>query len=230
MKTIGLIGGMSWESSAVYYKHINKQVNEQLGGVHSAKVLMYSVDYEPLVELQRSENWVEIANISIEISKKLQNAGADCLLICCNTVHMVAEQLQKNISIPLLHIADVTGEEITKSKISKVGLLGTKFTMEKDFFKGRLKQKFNIDTILPDEADKNFVHNSIYNEFCKGIFTEETKREILKIIDRLIAKGAEGVILGCTELPMLIKPTDLIIPSFDTTLIHSTSAVNFALS
>jgi aspartate racemase len=230
MKTIGLIGGMSWESSAVYYNHINKQVNGKLGGVHSARVLMYSVDYEPLVELQRSENWVEIANISIEISKKLQNAGADCLLICCNTVHMVAEQLQNNLSIPLLHIADVTGVEITKSKISKVALLGTKFTMEKDFFRGRLKQKFNIDTILPNEADKNFVHNSIYNEFCKGIFTEETKIEILKIIDRLIAKGAEGVILGCTELPMLIKPTDLIIPSFDTTLIHSTSAVNFALS
>jgi aspartate racemase len=230
MKTIGLIGGMSWESSAVYYHHINKQVNEQLGGVHSAKILMYSADYDPLVELQRSGNWEEIANISIDISKKLENAGADCILICCNTVHIVAEQLQENISIPLIHIADVTGEEIKKNKISKVALLGTKFTMEKDFFKGRLKQKFNIDTILPDEADKDFVHHSIYNEFCKGIFNESTKTEILKIIDKLISEGAEGVILGCTELPMLIKPSDLSIPSFDTTLIHSTSAVTFALS
>ncbi len=230
MKTIGLIGGMSWESTAVYYNHINKQVQERLGGVHSAKILLHSVDYANIVEMQLSNKWDEISSIVEGISLNLQHAGADCVLICCNTVHMAAEQLQTKLSIPFIHIADVTAQEINAQKLNKVALLGTKFTMEKAFFKDRLKQNFNIDTIIPDDEDKEYVHNAIYQEFCKGIFKEETKVELIKIIGRLKSKGAEGVILGCTELPMLIKPEDLDIPSFDTTGIHATSAIDFALS
>lgn len=230
MKTIGLIGGLSWQSTNVYYEQINKLINKNLGNLHSAKIILHSLDYENIAKFQRENKWLEIEILLIETAKNLQNSGAECILICCNTAHLVAENIQKEINIPLIHIADVTGNEIIKRKLAKVSLLGTLFTMNKDFFKQRLKYKFNIETIVPNEEDKEFIHYSIYHEFSKGIFKEETKLKILEIIDKLKKQGTEGVILGCTELPMLINTNEHIYPFFDTTLIHSTAAVKFALT
>lgn len=187
------------------------------------------MDYENIAKLQRENKWLEIEISLIETAKNLQDSGAECILICCNTVRLAAENIQKEISIPLIHIADV-GNKIIKSKITKVSLLGTMFTMNNDFFKRRLKYKFNIATIVSNEKDKEFIHSSIYKEFCKGIFKEKTKIKILEIIDKLKNQGAEGVILGCTELPILININEHIYPFFDTTLIHSTVAVTFALT
>ena len=230
MKTIGLIGGMTWESSAVYYRHINRQINERLGGVHSAKIQLCSVDYAPIVDMQKSGNWDGVAETVADIAQKLTEAGAACVLICCNTVHMVADAVQAKLSVPLLHIAAAAGQAIREKRLRKVAILGTKFTMDQGFFKDRLKQNFNLDVLTPEEPDKTFVHDAIYDEFCRGIFSESTKKSILGIIDKLAAQGAEGVILGCTELPMLIGPNDCGIPTFDTTLLHAAAAVEFSLN
>lgn len=230
MKTIGLIGGMTWESSAVYYRHINRLINERLGGVHSAKIQLCSVDYAPIVDMQKSGDWAGVAENVTDIARKLTDAGAACVLICCNTVHMVADAVQDKLSVPLLHIADAAGQAIRDKKLKKVALLGTKFTMDQEFFRGRLKQNFNIGVLTPEEADKTFVHDAIYEEFCKSIFSEATKKSILGIIGKLAARGAEGVILGCTELPMLIGPNDCAVPTFDTTFLHAKAAAEFSLN
>lgn len=229
-KTIGLIGGMSWESTVDYYKYINKIVNQKLGKIHSAKIQLHSVDYQEINNIQQEKGWSAVSEIVVNIARKLESSGADCILICCNTVHMIAEDVQSNITIPFIHIADAVGEEIKKIGLKKVALLGTKTTMEGGFFKERLKQKFDVESIIPNKKGREYLTDIILNELCKGVFLDETRKRIVAIIDELALEGAEGVILGCTELPMLIRPSDCKIKNFDTTLIHATSAVNFAFS
>lgn len=230
MKTIGLLGGMSWESTALYYKLINEEIKKQLGGLHSAKVVIYSIDFDEIEKLQHSGNWDETAVILSEAAKNIQNASADFLLICTNTMHKVAPEIKKNIDIPILHIADATGKKLQEENIEKIGLLGTAFTMKQDFYKERINNNFNIEVIIPNELDMNIVHKIIYEELCLGIVKDDSKKEYLRIIDNLVSKGAQGVILGCTEIGMLIKKEDTKVKLFDTTLIHSLEAVKQALS
>ncbi|MEK7723766.1 MAG: aspartate/glutamate racemase family protein [Acidobacteriota bacterium] len=229
MKTIGLIGGMSWESSVVYYKIINRKTQEILGGSHSAKSLMYSVDFAEIAKLQHEGNWAELEKIIIEAAQKLERGGADFIAICTNTMHLLADAIANSVQIPLLHIADATGEAINKAGSKKVGLLGTKFTMEQDFLKGRLFNKFGIETIIPNENDRETIHSIIYNELVKGEIKDESRTKYLEIIKNLIANGAEGIILGCTEIPLLISANDTDAILFDTTTIHAEKAVEFAI-
>ena len=228
MKTIGLIGGTSWVSTVDYYRIINQQTNLHLGGINSAKILLYSVNYHEFRLRADAGNWQQQGNELSAIAQKLQAAGADCLLLCANTMHMMADLIQPNITIPLLHIADGTAREISAQKIKKVGLLGTKFTMEHDFFKSRLTNS-GIETIVPRPADRDFLHDTIFNELGKGIFSVETKSRYLEIMDSLLKQGAEGIIFGCTEIPLLIPPSECSFPVFDTLDIHAKNAVAFAL-
>lgn len=230
MKTIGLIGGMSWESSAVYYQLINQQIKEKLGGNHSAKSLMYSVDFNEIEKLQHAGQWEKLTTIMIEAADKLEKAGADFVVICTNTMHKMAPEIEAQLSIPLLHIADATAKAIHKKGLKKIALLGTNFTMSQDFYKGRLKEKHQLEVLIPNETDRMIVHNIIYNELIYGDFREESRQKYKTIIQKLQQAGAEGVILGCTEIPLLIKQKDSPIPVFDTTSIHALEAVNFALS
>ena len=229
MKTIGLIGGMSWESSLEYYRIINETAKLKLGGLHSAQCVMYSVDFQEIVLLQHQNKWEELTNIMIKTAEKLKSSGADFIIICTNTMHKMASDIENKVGIKVLHIAEVTGEKIIQKGIRKVGLLGTKFTMEQDFYKGILKEKFNIDVVIPDENEREIVHEIIYNELCKGIINEDSKEKFKKIISNLALRGAEGIILGCTEIPLLINQEDVNIPVFDTTTIHAISAFEFAL-
>ncbi|WP_127583393.1 aspartate/glutamate racemase family protein [Paenibacillus koleovorans] len=229
MKTIGLIGGMSWESSLLYYQIINQVVKKKLGGHHSAKSLMYSVDFHEIKTLQHEGNWPEATRIMVEAAQKLKAGGADLLVICTNTMHKMAQEVEQAVSIPLLHIADATALEIVKDGIQKVALLGTAFTMEQDFYKGRLTQKYGLEVMVPNEVDRAVVHDIIYEELCLGIKKEESKQAYIKIIDDLVQNGAEAVILGCTEITLLISQADCNIPVYDTTRIHAESAVEFAL-
>lgn len=228
MKTIGLIGGLSWESSVEYYRHLNVLVREQLGGLHSAKILMYSFDFEEIVCLQKSGDWETATQRMIDAAQTLEKGGADLLLICTNTMHKMADEVQASVSIPLIHIADETGKEIKARNLKKVGLLGTRFTMEHPFYKERLLA-MGIEAIVPNKEDRDIVHNIIFDELCKGILLPESKKAYLDIMNKLIEEGAEGMILGCTEIPLLIKKEDSTIPLFDTTAIHAKSAVAFAL-
>ncbi|TJY44503.1 aspartate/glutamate racemase family protein [Cohnella pontilimi] len=229
MKTIGLIGGMSWESSVLYYRIINVRVKERKGGHHSAKSLLYSVDFQEIKDLQHQGNWTESTKIMIEAAQKLEAGGADVIIICTNTMHKMALEVMNAVSIPLLHIADATANKIISDKIKKVALLGTAFTMEQDFYKGRLINQFGLEVIVPDEADRGVIHEIIYHELCLGIINEHSKKRYLDIIDSLIRKGAEAVILGCTEITMLISQEDCNIPIYDTTRLHAEAAVDFAL-
>lgn len=229
MKTIGLIGGMSWESSQLYYQIINQYVKESLGEHHSARSLMYSVDFQEIKNLQHQGNWDEAARIMIDIAQKLETAGADLLVICTNTMHKMAKEVEESISIPLIHIADSTATRIVTDGIKKVALLGTAFTMEQDFYKGRLTEKFELEVIVPNEDDRLVIHDIIYQELCLGIISEESKQIYLKIINHLIQQGAEGIILGCTEITLLISQDDCNIPVYDTATLHAKSAVDFAL-
>jgi aspartate racemase len=229
MKTIGLIGGMSWESSAVYYKIINQKIKERLGGVHSCQSLMYSVDFGEIAELQHKGNWEKLGELMADAAKRLKNGGADFIVLCTNTMHKLADKIETVLDIPLLHIADVTAEAIQKRGFKKVALLGTKFTMEQDFLKGRLQEKHAIEAIIPDENQREIVHKIIYEELVKGIITEESKKNYLLIINDLIEKGAEGIILGCTEIGLLITNEHTEAVLFDTTEIHAIKAVELAL-
>lgn len=229
LKTIGLIGGMSWESTLEYYKIINETAKLKLGGLHSAKCIMYSVDFEEIELLQHYGKWEELSDIMVGIAKKLKSVGTDFIVICTNTMHKMAEDIENKVGIKVLHIAEVTGEKIVEKGLKKVGLLGTKFTMEQDFYKKVLKEKFDIDVIVPSEADREIIHEIIYKELCKGIINEKSKEKYIKVINSLSLNGAEGVVLGCTEIPLLIKQEDISIPVFDTTTIHAISAVGFAL-
>ena len=229
MKTIGLIGGMSWESTLEYYRLINELVSEKLGDLHSAKCLIYSFDFEEIAREQEKGNWKRLAEMLINSAKKLEVAGADFVLICTNTMHKVAKEVQERISIPVISIIDATAEEIKKKGLNKVGLLGTLFTMEDGFYSQQLAEH-GIKTLIPEKQDREFVHRVIFDELCKGIFNGESKQRMVEIIEKLSKKGAEGVILGCTEIPLLIKQEDVSIPIFDTTFIHSKKAVELALN
>jgi aspartate racemase len=229
MKTIGLLGGMSWESTLGYYRAINEGVRSALGGLHSAKIVLYSVDFEPIEKLQHQGDWEGLAEILTEAARRIQSAGADFLLLCTNTVHSVAPQIEAAIEIPLLHIADATAEVLVRHGIERVGLLGTAFTMEQDFYKGRLCQKHGLNALVPNEPDREIVHRIIYQELCLGITTSNSKDEYLRIIDSLADQGAEAVILACTEIGMLVTQADTNVTLFDTTAIHAAKAVEFAM-
>ena len=226
MKTIGLIGGMSWESTVSYYKVINETIKEKLGGLHSAKILLYSVDFEEIEKCQSNNDWNKSGRILTDAAKKLELAGADFIVICTNTMHKVVPQIEKNINIPILHIADATAIELKNANIKKIALLGTKYTMTQDFYKDRLISK-GFSVIIPKSEDIEIVNNVIYNELCLGIISEKSKNEYIRIINDLKLAGAEGVILGCTEIGLLIQQENSSIPVFDTALIHAkTSALN----
>lgn len=228
MKTIGLLGGMSWESTAGYYRMINEGVRNKLGGLHSAKIAMYSVDFEPIEKLQHAGDWEGTAKILSQAARNIEDAGADFLLICTNTMHKVAPEIEKSIRIPLLHIADATAEMLSDEGLKTVGLLGTAFTMEQDFYKGRLSRNYGINVLIPDEKDRKIVHKVIYQELCLGRIQAEAKTEYLRIIDTLAEQGAEAVILGCTEIGMLVSQDDTKVKLFDTTEIHAQKAVEYA--
>ncbi len=228
MKTIGLIGGMSWESTAEYYRIINEAVKERLGGLHSAKIVMYSLDFQEIEQLQRHGKWDEATDSMVDAAKRVEKAGADFVLICTNTMHKMAEEVEASINIPLLHIADVTAETIVSLGFKKVGLLGSTYTMEEDFYKGRLKDKHGINVVIPSEADRKTVHNIIFEELCVGKITSSSREQVKTIIQKLIDQGAQGIILGCTELPFLLKQEDCSVPLFDTTMIHAKAAVDYA--
>ena len=229
MKTIGLLGGMSWESTADYYRAINQGIKNKLGGLHSAKIAMVSVDFEPIEQLQMSGDWDGTAKILVQAAQGIESAGADFLLICTNTMHKVAPQIEQAINIPILHIADATAEKLLDQGIKTVGLLGTAFTMQQDFYKGRLAEQHGLNVLVPDQHDREIVHKVIYQELCLGEVKESSQQEYLRIIDALAEQGAEAVILGCTEIGMLVKQTDTIVPLLDTTEIHGQKAVEFAL-
>jgi len=229
MKIIGLIGGMSWESSLEYYRIINETVKAKLGGLHSAQSLMYSVDFEEVEKLQHQGDWKALTKIMIKAAQDLEKGGADFVLICTNTMHKMAEDVQSSIRIPLVHIADATAEVIKKKGLKKIGLLGTRFTMEEDFYKGRLEDKFGLDVIAPKQEDRQVVHDIIYQELCLGDLKESSKEQYIKIINKLVDEGAEAVILGCTEIPLLIKQDDVDVLLLDTTRIHAETAVEYAL-
>jgi len=229
VKTIGLVGGMSWESTSEYYCIINEAIRDKLGGLHSAEIVLYSVDFQGIEQLQHEGKWDEAANLMIDAARRVERGGADFVVICTNTMHKMANEVAANINIPLLHIADATAEKIVSLGFKKIALLGTKFTMEQDFYKGCLAKKHGLDVLIPDEAGRQVIHDIIYKELCLGK-TENSSREQLKvIIENLIDDGAQGIILGCTELPLLIKQHDCPVPLFDTTKIHAQAAVEYAL-
>lgn len=230
MKTIGLLGGTSWESTVLYYQILNRSVHEKLGGKNFAKVLLYSYNFQELRDGFKKGGWEKTAEMMIDGAKRLESGGADFVLICTNTVHNIADKVEKAISIPLLHIVDVTAEKIKEANIDKIGLLGSKFTMELPFYKEKLKQKYDIESVIPEnEKDRNFCEHVIFNELFKGISSSESKNRVKRIIEDLAEKGAKGIILGCTELPLMIKQSDSPIPVFDTTTIHAQRAAEMAL-
>ncbi len=220
MKTIGMIGGMSWESTVSYYRILNQTIARELGQQHSAKCLLYSVDFEEIEQCQRTGDWDRSATILIEAAQRLEKGGADYILICTNTMHKVVDQVQQRVSIPILHIAEVTADELGKNKINKVGLLGTIYTMEQDFYKKVLIER-NIEVTVPDRDDRIFINDVIYHQLCHGLIEKSSKERFLHIIGKLVDQGVQGIILGCTEIGMLVNQADTDIPLFDTTLIHA---------
>jgi aspartate racemase len=230
MKTIGLIGGMSWESSLEYYRLINEGVKTRLGGFHSAKSLMISVDFAEIEALQVQGNWEEAGQVLAAAAHNLEQGGADCVVLCTNTMHKVAADIQSRIQLPFLHIADATAQAIQAAGLHKIGLLGTRFTMEDTFYKDRLIEKFGLDVLIPDIQGREIVHRVIYDELVKGMINPESKRKYLQIIKQLIQQGAQGIILGCTEIGLLVQNGDSTAPFFDTTSLHAQAAVDFALN
>jgi len=229
MKTIGLLGGMSWESTVGYYREINEGVKQKLGGLHSAQIILYSVDFDPIEKLQRSGDWKATGNILANAARGVEDGGADFLLICTNTMHKVADQVENAVNIPLLHIADATADVLVQASVRKVGLLGTAFTMEQEFYKGRLSEKYGIDVVVPDASDRKLVHDIIYQELCLGLHKQSSKQKYIHIVDKFTEMGAEGVILGCTEIGMLISQHDTVTTLYDTTKIHAAKAVEWAI-
>ncbi|MCG8669339.1 MAG: aspartate/glutamate racemase family protein [Pseudomonadales bacterium] len=225
MKTVGLLGGMSWESTVGYYQLINQRVKEKLGGLNSAQIVLYSVNFDPIEKLQHQGDWVSTAEILSDAAKKIESAGADFLLICTNTMHKVYDEISSSIGIPILHIADATAESLKAKGIKKVGLLGTKFTMEEEFYKNRLDTLHGIAVIVPNELDREIIHKVIYNELCLGEVKADSKREYLRVVSSLSEEGADAVILGCTEIGLLISQNDTQVPLVDTTKIHAELAV-----
>ena len=230
MKTIGMIGGMSWESSIEYYRIINQTVRAELGGLHSAKSIMYSVEFAEIEELQHQDRWDDAADILIRAAQNLEKGGADFVIICTNTMHKLYDFIQSAINIPMLHIAAATAEKIIADKMQKIALLGTRFTMEEDFYKGRLIDNYGLEVMIPSGTDMDIVHRVIYDELCAGQIIPASKQQYREIIKKLVAGGAEGIILGCTEIGLLVKPQDSPVPLFDTTEIHARAAVHYALT
>ena len=228
LKTIGLIGGMSWESTVTYYKIINETVKEKLGGLHSAKCILYSVDFQEIEECQANGNWEKSGEILGEAANNLEKAGADFIVICTNTMHKVINQIKEKISIPILHIAEMTAEKILEKGLKNIALLGTKYTMEQDFYKSKLIEK-EINVIIPDKNDIEIINKVIYDELCLGTINSNSKKKFLEIVDKLRSKGAEGIILGCTEIGLLIKNEDTGVPLFDTAVIHAEEAAIYSI-
>jgi aspartate racemase len=229
MKTIGLIGGMSWESTSLYYSAINKGVKSALGGLHSAKICLYSVDFHEIEELQHQGKWAETADILTKAAQAVEAGGADVFLICTNTMHKVAAEVQAAVNIPMIHIADATAKDLLAGGLTKVGLIGTAFTMQQDFYKGRLTQEFGIEVVVPNAEQQIMVHEVIYKELCLGEINLDSKQKYLEVIQDLYNQGAQAVILGCTEITLLVQQKDTQVPLYDTTAIHAQSAVAVAL-
>lgn len=229
MKTIGLIGGMSWESSLVYYRLLNEEVKARLGGLHSAKCVLYSVDFAEIERLQREARWDEAGQEMAKAARSLEAAGADLIVLCTNTMHKLTYAIEEATKLPFLHIADATAAAILENGHKRVALLATRFTMEQDFYTGRLRDVHGLEVLLPDEEERNSVHEIIYHELCVGVIREESKQRYVQIIERLVEQGAEAVILGCTEIGLLISAEDSPVPVFDTTAIHARIAVEAAL-
>ena len=229
MKTIGLLGGMSWESSIEYYRIMNETTKAKLGGLHSAKSLMYSVDFAEIEVLQHQGRWREAADMLVEAAKNLEHGGADFIVLCTNTMHKVADDIQAHVDIPLLHIADPTAQRVKKLGIQTIGLLGTRFTMEEEFYKGRLSQKYDLEVMIPNQAEREIIHRVIYDELVVGKIEPRSKEKYLEIIEHMVSQGSQGVILGCTEIGLLVHQEDSQVPLFDTTRIHAEAAVVYAL-
>jgi len=230
MRTIGLLGGMSWESTAVYYRRINEEVRARLGGLHSAEVLMRSVNFDGIVALQRADEWEQAASVLSGLARDLERAGAACIVICTNTMHKLAEAVQGAVSVPLLHIADVTGAAVKQAGCHRPLLLATRYTMEQDFYIGRLREHFGLDPLVPDADDRTLVHQTIFDELCQGVVQDGSRQRFKEVIARGRARGADSVILGCTEIGLLIGERDIDLPVFDSTLIHADTAVSFSLA
>jgi len=230
MQTIGLIGGMSWESTAVYYRRLNEQVRSRLGGLHSAEILMRSVDFDDIVTLQKQGRWDEACEVLASIARGLQDGGAGCLLICTNTMHKLADDVQRAVSIPLLHIADVTANAIKAGGCKRPLLLATRYTMEQDFYVQRLRDHFALNPIIPDSEDRGTVHDIIFDELCQGVVSDRSRNLYLDVIARGKLRGADSVILGCTEICLLVGPQHIDLPVFDSTLLHADAAVEFAMT
>jgi aspartate racemase len=230
MKTIGLVGGMSWESTLEYYRIINQYTKERLGGFHSARIVMYSVDFAEVESQQHEGRWDDLTRLMIDAAQRVERGGAELLVICTNTMHKMADDVQKDIRIPIVHIVDVTAEAIKSRSMKRVGLLGTRFTMEQDFYKGRLVRNHALEVLVPEEKEREDIHRILYNELCLGEIKEKSKGTFQNIIAHLAARGAQGIILGCTEIPLLVSQEDYEIPLFDTTALHARAAVDAALS
>ncbi|CNJ95965.1 putative aspartate/glutamate racemase [Yersinia frederiksenii] len=229
MKILGLIGGMSWESTIPYYRMINQHVKEQLGGLHSAKIILYSVDFHEIEQLQAKGDWQTAAQVLSNAAVSLKRAGADIIVVCTNTMHKVADDIEAACGLPLLHIADATAAQIMRQGLSKIGLLGTRYTMEQDFYRGRLTQQHSIDVITPDSADREIVNRIIYEELCLGTINDTSRQEYRRIMGKLEEQGAQGIIFGCTEITLLVNAQDAHVPVFDTTAIHANAAAEYAL-
>jgi aspartate racemase len=229
MKAIGLVGGMSWESTLEYYRIINEHTKERLGGFHSARLVLYSVDFAEVESQQHEGRWDDLTRLMTDAAQRVERAGAELLVICTNTMHKMADDVQKGIRIPILHIVDVTAAAVKSRSMKRVGLLGTRFTMEQDFYKGRLLRNHGIEVLIPEEKEREAIHRILYDELCLGEIKERSKETFRSIIDGLEARGAQGIILGCTEIPLLVNQADYRLPLFDTTTLHARAAVDFAL-
>ena len=229
MKTIGLIGGMSWESSLEYYRIVNEIVKSKLGGLHSAQCIMYSVDFAEIETLQRQGKWDEATDLMIDAARHVEKGGADFFLICTNTMHLMADEVAEHVSIPFIHIADVTAEAVKERGIKKIGLLGTKFTMEEDFYRGRLIKNHGLEVLIPEKRERDIIHEIIFGELCLGKIKKSSRDQFITVMEKLALAGAEGIVLGCTEIGLLTKDGDSRIPLFDTTRIHAEAAALFAL-
>jgi aspartate racemase len=229
MKTIGLIGGMSWESTVPYYQTINRVVGQRLGGLHSAKIALYSVEFHEIEKLQHAAKWEESGEILADAARAVRRAGADFIVLCTNTMHKVAPQIEAAVDVPMLHIADATAERVRESGVSRVGLLGTRFTMEEDFYRGRLESRHGLSVLTPPASQRELVHRVIYDELCLGKVLDGSRSAFQQVVDGLVAGGAQGVILGCTEIGLLLRPVDAPVPLFDTATIHAEAAAEFAL-
>lgn len=230
MKTIGLIGGMSWESTVVYYQLLNRLARQRLGGLHSAEILLWSFDFADIESMQAKGNWEAATNAMVDAARALERGGAQCIVICTNTMHKMADAVQNAVNIPLIHIADATARAVQQTSVKTPLLLATRYTMEQDFYKGHLLRQHGIEVTIPDEAGRTVVHDIIYDELCQGIVSQPSKNTYLQVVQKSVLQGADGIIFGCTEVGLLISETDFDVPVFDTTAIHATAALDFALN